>query len=456
MNGDANGANGEGTTSLTFADLETSSVPVYDGETVGEFCERLTGVDGSSSELFWGTTYLPATEVIQALTITKPWQIDLRGGRERLQLRVPAGVAPGKEVLQYMKVKPKLVLEEILPTKSTSSAGGCMQTKRKREDAKSNKSLEKIKKEGATASDAKKQKVIEAEEEERSASPAPYVSTERNFSIDEYDKVQRKMNKSGKKTIKPVARVPKADPSALRLAAPKMNKLKDVIMSNTASVSGKQPMRALTDIYGVSPVAKVAVASRVERNAQTVSRAEDQAEDITAVPMVSEPMSLPDDDLDLAEQLTSLANAAIATTRESPKKRSSQKKMLTGSNITELNKNLTKIAQHLDERYKSGTRSPTNAPSGTKRGASKKSLPGEKPSAHVGPIVVHTGNILDAFRRMKRKTRTPCDMSSIQTNTIGAYYYMTAAGMALQNVTLVPARYIDASTVSIRNPRGKQ
>lgn len=372
-----------------------------------------------------------------------------------MQLRVPAGVAPGKEVLQYMKVKPKPVLEEILPMKSTSSAGGSMQTKRKREDAKSNKSLEKIKKEGATASDAKKQKVIEAEEEERSAPPAPYFSTERNFSIDEYDKVQRKMNKSGKKTIKPVTRVPKADPSALRLAAPKMNKLKDVIMSNTASASGKQPMRALSDIYGVSPVAKVAVASRVERNVQTVSRAEDQAEDITAVPMVSEPISLPDDDLDLAEQLTSLANAAIATTRESPKKRSSQKK-LAGSNITELNKNLTKIAQHLDERYKSETRSPTNAPSGTKRGASKKSLPGEKPSAHVGPIVVHTGNILDAFKRMKRKTRTQCDMSSIQTNTIGAYYYMTAAGMALQSVTLVPARYIDASTVSIRNPRGKQ
>ena len=433
----ANRTSETASTSLTFADLEVARVPVYDGETVGEFCMRLTGVDGSSAELLWGTTYLPQSEIIQSLTITKPWQIDLRGGKERLQLRVPAGVAPVEELLKYVNVKPKPALGEDKSSKLASVNVQGARTKRKREDEKSNRSSEKSKKEIAEAAEAKKQKV----EEEEVPPPAP-VSTARNFSLDEYDKVQRKMNKSGKKTIKPVAPVPKAEAQAARFAGPKMNALKDVFMSNTASVSGKQPMRALTDIYGISSAANAELGGRVERNAQTVSRAEAQITNTTASPAVSEPKSPRIDDFDVAEQLTSLANAAIAASQMSPKKKSAQKKKPAEASNVGLSKNLTKIAKHLDERYKTGQKNETCTPPSRNRAVSRhEDLPNS-----AKPIIVHTGNILDAFKRMTRKGgKMVCDMSMIQTNTIGAYYYMTAAGVALQSVTLVPARYIDAS-----------
>ena len=66
-----------------------SSIPVYVGETVGDFCARLTGLpaDDEGVEVLWGTILLPNAELFGALTTTKPWQIDFEGGKERLVLR---------------------------------------------------------------------------------------------------------------------------------------------------------------------------------------------------------------------------------------------------------------------------------------------------------------------------------------------------------------------------------
>ena len=82
-------------------------MPVYDGETVGEFCARVVGVPSvdSSVELLWGTILLPETEALQQLVITKPWQIDFRSGKEKLLLRLPPGVQPSREMEKYMKIK---------------------------------------------------------------------------------------------------------------------------------------------------------------------------------------------------------------------------------------------------------------------------------------------------------------------------------------------------------------
>ena len=84
-----------------------SSIPVYVGETVGDFCARLTGLpaDDEGVEVLWGTILLPNAELFGALTTTKPWQIDFEGGKERLVLRVPQGLNPSREMMKYMKVR---------------------------------------------------------------------------------------------------------------------------------------------------------------------------------------------------------------------------------------------------------------------------------------------------------------------------------------------------------------
>lgn len=88
-------------------EYEPSSIPVYVGETVGDFCARLTGLpaDDEGVEVLWGTILLPNVELFGALTTTKPWQIDFEGGKERLVLRVPQGLTPSREMMKYMKVR---------------------------------------------------------------------------------------------------------------------------------------------------------------------------------------------------------------------------------------------------------------------------------------------------------------------------------------------------------------
>jgi len=462
MEEDVHRANvGTTTTTLTFADLETSSVPVYEQETVGEFCKRLTGVSGST-ELLWGTTYLPDTEIIQALTIAKPWQIDLKGGKERLLLRVPAGSAPSAELLKYMTVKSSAGGEGAKSSFVVASAAPA-QVKRKRDEAKLPSKTEPAKvkvPEVEAATESKKS--AEVEEVEKRAPPAPNVITERNLSIDEYDKVQRKMNKSGKKTIKSIAPVPKAVTAVSKFAEPRMNHLKDAILSN-AGPSGKQPMRALKDIYGDSPVRSPKdelLGNRVERNVQTVSRVEEVREDIASLP-VSEPISprAVDADMDLAEQLTILANSTIPDPRPPAKKASKKKQLQTNSRARELllNQNLAKIAEHIAAaKSKDDAMQPTLVESAQhaskKRSlmASTQGLPGQVPLSNIKAVIVQTGSVLEAFERIKRSAKISTDMSKMQENTIGAFYFMTAAGLALQSVTLVPSRYVDTNFAAFR------
>lgn len=94
-----------------FPDFHPTKVPVYEGETVKEFCARVSGSRGETEsergELLWGTILLPEFEILQALTSTKPWQIDLKKGAERLLMRVPRGCGTTEEMLKYMKIAEK-------------------------------------------------------------------------------------------------------------------------------------------------------------------------------------------------------------------------------------------------------------------------------------------------------------------------------------------------------------
>ena len=73
---------------------------VHAGETVRELCDRVlvNPFDPSSRgasnlpEVTWANTLIPLEEQIDQLTVTKPWQLNLKGGEEVLTMTVPSGV----------------------------------------------------------------------------------------------------------------------------------------------------------------------------------------------------------------------------------------------------------------------------------------------------------------------------------------------------------------------------
>ena len=73
---------------------------VHAGETVRELCDRVLvnpfdpSDRGTSNlpEVTWANTLIPLEEQIDQLTVTKPWQLNLKGGEEVLTMTVPSGV----------------------------------------------------------------------------------------------------------------------------------------------------------------------------------------------------------------------------------------------------------------------------------------------------------------------------------------------------------------------------
>ena len=72
----------------------TFSPQVFPGETMRELCERvlIDPFDKGIPEVTWANTCIPLWEHVDQLTVTKPWQLNLKQGNDVLIMTVPRGV----------------------------------------------------------------------------------------------------------------------------------------------------------------------------------------------------------------------------------------------------------------------------------------------------------------------------------------------------------------------------
>ena len=424
-----------------FGEYDPSAVPVYDGESVEEFCARLAGKRDSGAELLWGTILLPESEIIQALTTTKPWQIDLKGGRELLLLRLPVETIMSDELRKYMQKR--VVVEKTV--ESEIAAIEEPERKPKPSRKRKEKPEEPKAKEDKKASDATKQVRTSAKGEGPSMK-AISLDAKKSCSMEEYDLLQKTLRKTKKQTASNES--PSTEPKAPPI---KVSLYKSVIEQNRLAKS-KRPVRALSDLYDAdgAPAAGEGLlkANRKTQRTQRKSNAGKRSLADLAEESNEDTFTTSEIDMELAEQLTMLADAALPTKRQ--KKRQKKTKVVEPKPSTHYTKEMINFAQNVAKSSKAmGAEVDVDVllqkTLDTKRSmiAATQGLPGAVPLSRVKAVIVKTATIGEVFKpKDEYYHENPNTMLHVQRNTIGSVYYVGLVHEALEDVSLVPSRFL--------------
>lgn len=409
---------------------------MYDGESVEEFCARLAGKRDSGVELLWGTILLPDSEIIQALTTTKPWQIDLKGGRELLLLRMPVDAIMSDELRKYMNKRVVVESENVEIEEPERKPKPARKRKEKPEKPKAteDKKASSQTKNGRTPAkgDAPPMKAIS-------------LDAKKSYSTEEYDLLQKKLRKTKKQTAS------NASPSIEPKAPPvKVSLYKDVIERNRLANS-KRPVRALSDLYEAAgaPAAREGLGKanratqRFERKSDGGKRsladlAEESNEDSFTTSEI---------DMELAEQLTMLADTALPA---KPKKRQKKIKAVEPKPRTHYTKEMVNFAKNVAKTSKAmGAKVDVDVllqkTLDTKRSmiAATQGLPGAVPLSRVKAVIVKTATIGEVFKLQDDiHYQNLSTMRQVKRNTIGSVYYVNLVHEALEDVSLVPSRFL--------------
>jgi len=404
---------------LRLQDYEPSSMPVYVGETVGDFCARLTGLpaDDERVELLWGTILLPNIESLGALTTTKPWQIDFKGGKERLLLRVPQGLTPSREMMKYMKVREARGTEAPPAPEVKKQAEDSKKRRRSHLNASSSNSMGGLS--SATdslstipATAARAVKGQEKANKKNADGKAARSAGNRTFNAVQSanKKSESDQKRDGRKRKEPTKRLQKEE-SAEAERQPespspviKVNILKPQIDERQRSTKGKK-MRQMSEFY-------VESSSLVELQTRDIAERTLMVSDRYAAKS-TQPERSPSpkiDEADLVEQLTVLANSATL-----PRKK--QKKP---------------SARSID----------AEAPAKPKRQWTNTDVPEHSALEPRPPLIIESGIIGDVLHKFDIPAVQPIGESEVRCTTFGCVYYMSLVSDALKSVRLLPPKYI--------------
>jgi len=386
-------------------------MPVYDGETVGDFCARVVGVPrvDSSVELLWGTILLPENEALQQLVITRPWQIDFRLGMEKLLLRLPPGVQPSREMEKYMKIKevvvepPKLEVAPAKPAREQQKVKAAVSAKRKRSKASCDDD-----------------EVLE-DDMEAALSGLVSVKQPRIGGVNAHPKSE---------AVAEVAR----DPSPVPLPSLVEVRMIREAMDELRRPCGTRKMRPLVDFYAdLGKIPEDAYFRKVPRHVQVADRYHSFF--LNDIPDTGE-------EADLAHQLTALSD-------QRPSQRASYKK------VTRVPSSLAAPA-HPYSNYLGMAAMRGNLFAAMENNTSAiaerngyHGLPGSMPIERMKAVIFQTSTIGDVVAKMKRQAdEYQFDMSRVQSSTFGCLYYMRLINEALQSIALLPGTFADSNSIA--------
>ena len=392
--------------SSALPDFEPSSVPVLQGETVGEFCARISAMDEEDErvELLWGGTMLPKFEILQALTTTKPWQLDLSSGRERLLLRVPPSCSRNREMEKYMKVKVHVKLEE--------------KERQVEEDVAREKKRAKVSVESASKGE-----------------PEGAVSV---------DPVPGKKDESARAgSEKASGRAVNTQVEPLRPPAIKVAIVRDAV-EKLRRPTGKRHTRPLMDFYRHDALEDMAV-RKATRRFQVADRYRLADSEAFGEGAKYKQHALTEEEWDLAAQLQALASGVGDRSNTKPKSRApapgkSLPYVPSEPDVTRqillLREDVKNVSIPATARVRkvavySGELSTIWA----KVVSKPRSVPMQHDGSNMLANAVPT-SITDSFES------EPVDMSKIRSTTFGCMYYMGVVSEALQSVTCMPSSMI--------------
>lgn len=394
-------------------------MPVYVGETVGDFCARLTGLpaDDERVELLWGTILLPNVESLGALTTTKPWQIDFETGKERLLLRVPQGLAPSSEMMKYMKVREARGTEALPAPEVKKQAEDSKKRRRSHLHASASNSvggLSSATESLSTIPSTEARAVKGQEKPNKKNTDGKAARSAGNRTVNAVQSANKKsgsdQKRDGRKRKEPTKRLQKeesAEAGQPESPSPviKVNILKPQIDERQRSTKGKK-MRQMSSFYvESSSLVELQTHDIAERNLRVSDR---YAAKSTQPERSSSPKI---DEADLVEQLTVLANSATL-----PRKK--QKKPSARSIEAE-------------------------APAKPKRQSwTNTDVPEHSALEPRTPLIIESGIIGDVLHKFDIPVVQPIGESEVRCTTFGCVYYMSLVSDALKSVRLLPPKYI--------------
>ena len=391
-------------------EYEPSSIPVYVGETVGDFCARLTGLpaDDGGVEVLWGTILLPNVELLGALTTTKPWQIDFKGGKERLVLRVPQGLTPSREMMKYMKVREA----------RAKGASRALEVKKHAEDGKkrrrshlnasaSNSALEtSASTERLSTIPATEGRTNKGHENKKNADSKAVRSAGNRAGNAVNKKSGTDHNSDGRKRKEPNKRLQKEEPAEAERhhESPviRVNILKPQIDERQRSTKGKK-MRHLSEFYvESSSLVELGTHDIAERNLRVSDRyaAKSKRPARSSSPKI--------DEAEIIEQLTVLANSGPSLPRKKQKKRAARRE----------------------------------APSKPDTQWTSTDIPEHKVLEKQTPFSIENGAIGDMLHTFDIPAMEPIRDRDVRRTTFWCVYYMSLVSDALKSVRLLPPKYI--------------
>ncbi len=366
-------------------EYEPSSIPVYVGETVGDFCARLTGLpaDDEGVEVLWGTILLPNVELFGALTTTKPWQIDFEGGKERLVLRVPQGLTPSREMMKYMKVR---------EARAKGASNGALET---------SASTERLSTIPATEGRTNK-----GHENKKNADSKAVRSAGNRAGNAVNKKSGTDHNSDGRKRKEPNKRLQKEEPAEAERhhESPviKVNILKPQIDERQRSTKGKK-MRQMSEFYvESSSLVELGTHDIAERNLRVSDRyaAKSKRPARASSPNI--------DEAEIIEQLTVLANSGPSLPRKKQKKPAARRE----------------------------------APSKPDTQWTSTDIPEQKVLEKRAPYTIESGAIGDMLHTFDIPAMEPIRDREVRRTTFWCVYYMSLVSDALKSVRLLPPKYI--------------
>ena len=384
-------------------------MPVYDGETVGEFCARVVGVPSvdSSVELLWGTILLPETEALQQLVITKPWQIDFRSGKEKLLLRLPPGVQPSREMEKYMKIKEVVVepreLEVALAKPAQQKVKVAVAAKRKRSKASVDDD--------------------EVLEDDLEAALSGLVSV----------KQPRIGGANADSKSEPVAEAVR-DPSSVPLPPLVEVRMIRESMDELRRPCGTRKMRPLIDFYAdLGKIPEDTYFRKVPRHVQVADRyCSFFLNDVTDA----------GEEAEIAKQL-----AALSDQRRS--QRVSHKKVTRGPSALAAPAHPYANYLGMAAMQENLLAAMENKSSMIAERSGFRGLQGRVPIERMKAVIFQTSTIGDVVAKMKQQAdEYQFDMSRVQSSTFGCLYYMRLINEALQSIALLPASFADPNSIA--------
>lgn len=353
-------------------------------------------------ELFWGRTMLCKFEKLQALTTTKPWQLDLASGRERLLLRVPPSCAMTQEMEKYMKVR----VDAKLAVKKHQVDEDAVREKRAKVSAES-------------ASKSDPDGVI-------SVDPTP-------ANIDE--SARASTEKASRRAVN--AQVEPPRPPAI-----KVDIVRDAV-EKLCRPTGKRPTRPLMDFYRNDALADMA-GHKGTRQFQVVDRYRLTDSEAYGEGAKLKQSALTAEELELAAQLQALASGVFDRSNAKPTSRaglSQQQKAHVPSQP-----GVTRQLLLLPEDGNVSERATTKARKVVVCSGALSTM-----WARIAPKAKRIPMRLDSLNMYASATPSSAmdsfesahvDMTKVRSTTFGCMYYMGVVSEALQSVTCIPSSMI--------------